>query len=87
MPVIRLAGTAYFIDLSHRHFKETMNPGIRVDFDSVEGQRLCRQAGVVTCLNCGTSAIVAASVLDNELSCLRCKRTLGERQDPHAKKV
>ena len=53
LPVVRLEGTPYFIDLAQRHFRETMNPTNYVDFDSVKGARLCRQAGVVTCLRCG----------------------------------
>ena len=53
LPVARLNGTAYFVDLRLRQFRETMNPGNYVDFDSVEGRKMCEQAGVVTCLGCG----------------------------------
>ena len=72
LPVVRLEGTAYFIDLSQRQFRETMNQGDYVDFDSVKGKRLCEEAGVVTCLRCGASVIVAASLLELQLRCVRC---------------
>ena len=44
LPVVRLENTAYFIDLSLRHFRETMNPRNYVDFDSVKGERLWSRA-------------------------------------------
>ena len=61
LPIVRLADTAYFVDLRLRQFRETMNPHNYVDFDSARGKAMCRRAGVVTCLHCGASAIVAAS--------------------------
>ena len=76
-PTIRLNGKAYIIDLSLRQFRETMNPGHRVDFDSVAGVELCRQAGVITCLRCGASAIVAGSAREEAIWCLRCRSPIG----------
>ena len=49
LPVVRLNGGAYFIDLGYRQFREVMNPGSYVDFDSVKGREMCERAGVVTC--------------------------------------
>ena len=72
LPVVRIEGTANFIDLTQRHFRETMNPRSHVDFDSVMGKRLCQQTGVVTCLRCGASVIVAAGLQEAPLRCVRC---------------
>lgn len=72
LPVVTLNGTAWFVDLRLRQFRETMNPHNYVDFDTVKGKRFCRQSGVVTCLRCGMSVIVPGSVLDEGLGCARC---------------
>jgi hypothetical protein len=76
LPVVMLDGTAWFVDLRLRQFRETTNPHNYVDFDTVKGQRFCQQAGVVTCLRCGTSVIVSGSVLDEDLRCVRCGRVV-----------
>ena len=76
LPVARLNDAAYFIDLRLRQFRETMNPGSYVDFDSVEGRQMCRQAGVATCLRCGMSVIAPANV-DDDLRCMRCGGVIG----------
>ena len=76
LPVARLDDAGYFIDLRLRQFRETMNPGSYVDFDSVKGREMCLQAGVVTCLGCGLSVIVSA--FDGEGSrCMRCGGVIG----------
>ncbi|MBN1346702.1 MAG: hypothetical protein JXQ73_28685 [Phycisphaerae bacterium] len=72
LPVVRLDGTAWFVDLRLRQFRETMNPHNYVDFDTVKGTRFCQQAGVVTCLRCGTSVVVSGSPLDEGVCCVRC---------------
>ena len=72
LPVARLNGSAYFIDLRLRQFRETMNPGSYVDFDSVKGREMCEQAGVVTCLGCGLSVIVSFAFDGEGLRCMRC---------------
>ena len=59
LPTMLLVGKGYFIDLEARLFRETMDPGRYVDFDSVKGKWSCQQAGVVTCLSCGASVIVS----------------------------
>ena len=72
LPTILLGGKGYFVDLEARLFKETMNPCSYVDFDSVKGQELSQQAGVVTCLRCGASVIVSAALRVERLKCVRC---------------
>ena len=72
LPTISIGGQGYFIDLESRLFRETMDPGRYVDFDSVKGKALRKQAGVVTCLSCGASVIVAASIRTGSLRCVRC---------------
>ena len=72
LPIARVNGTGYYVDLGHRLFRDTMNPLRYIDFDSAEGRQLCRQAGVVTCLRCGTSVIVSRLMTGNGLRCVRC---------------
>jgi len=66
LPIVRVNGTGYYVDLEHRLFRDTMNPSRYIDFDSAAGRHLSRQAGVVTCLRCGASVIVS-SVMENGL--------------------
>jgi hypothetical protein len=79
LPVVRLRGNAYFVDLEQRQFRETMNPRSFEDFDSVRGQRFCKDAGVVTCLGCGMSVIVSTVKDLDEARCIKCSRLIGER--------
>ncbi len=72
LPTVRLGGRAYIIDLRLRLFRETMEPGNYVDFDSVKGQEMVRDAGVVTCMRCGASVIVACEAMREELRCVGC---------------
>ena len=67
LSVVRLDGVAYVVDLGHRQFRESFNPRKRVDFDAVRGQELCRRVGVVTCLSCGMSAIIAVEAREDDL--------------------
>ena len=71
-PTVRLNGIAYSVDLGQRLFKEAMNPSQYVDFDSAAGRRLCRQAGIVTCLACGASVMVSQTLDVYGLGCIRC---------------
>ena len=81
LPTILLGGKGYFIDLEARLFRETMDPGCYIDFDSVKGNELREQAGIVTCLGCGASVIVSAALRGARLRCVRCGMTLKQR-DP-----
>lgn len=72
LPTILLGGKGYFIDLEARLFRETMDPGRYIDFDSAKGSGLCKQAGIVTCLRCGASVIVSAALCGAQLRCVRC---------------
>ena len=76
LPIARLVDSPYFIDLRLRQFRETMNPGSYVDFDSVEGRTKCRKAGVVTCLRCGFSVIMSPSAIEEGLRCWRCDQVI-----------
>jgi len=77
LPIVQLDGTAYYIDLDHRLFKPVMTPKAYIDFDSVAGLRLCQESGVMTCLQCGMSVIVALQTIDNGLRCGRCGKAVG----------
>jgi ribosomal protein S27AE len=81
LPTILLDGRGYFVDLEARLFRETMDPGRYVDFDSVRGSELRERAGIVTCLGCGASVIVSAALRGARLRCVRCGMTVEER-DP-----
>ncbi len=72
LPVVQINGTGYYVDLGQRLFRDTMKPSRYIDFDSAEGRRLCRQAGVVRCLSCGASVIVSTEMIVYELRCTRC---------------
>ena len=72
LPTILLGGKGYFIDLEARLFRETMDPGQYIDFDSVKGSELREQAGIVTCLRCGASVIVSVALRGTQLRCVRC---------------
>jgi len=72
LPVARIEGTAYLIDLESRFFREALYPGRYVDFDTVKGRTLCGLAGVITCLRCGTSVIMATSMKHVDLRCVCC---------------
>lgn len=72
LPTILLAGKGYYIDLEARLFRETMDPGRYVDFDSVKGCELREQAGIVTCRGCGASVMISAALLRARLRCVRC---------------
>lgn len=79
IPNVLLDGTAYFVDLGQRQFRETMNPASYVDFDSVKGQQFCREVGVVTCLGCGMSVIAPTVENLDDTRCMRCSRMTGEK--------
>ena len=76
LPTILLGGKGYFIDLEARLFRETMDPGSYVDFDSVRGSELRERAGIVTCLGCGASVIISAALHGARLRCVRCGTAL-----------
>jgi hypothetical protein len=78
LPTILLGGKGYFIDLEARSFRETMDPGRYVDFDSAKGSELREQAGIVTCLGCGTSVMISVSLCGMQLRCVRCGMPLGQ---------
>lgn len=74
LPAVRLNGTGYYIDISGRQFRETMNPAKRVDFDSALGENLCLRVGIVTCRGCWLSVLVGAREAGDGLRCMRCGR-------------
>ena len=73
LPIVRMNGTAYMVDLGQRQFRDTFNLQGWIDFDSVKGERLRSLIGVVTCLRCGMSVIVSMTPgNDDRLRCMRC---------------
>ena len=72
VPIVRINGTAYYIDLAQRQFRDVMMPRNYIAFDSVRGIEMRHALGVITCLGCGMSVMVAER-LEN-MRCLRCGR-------------
>jgi len=72
LPVVYYRIRRYFVDLRLRQFREIENPGNCVEFESEQGQQMCRQSGIMTCPECGMSVIVPAAVEGEELRCMKC---------------
>ena len=72
LPIVRINGTAYYIDLAQRQFRDVMLPRNQIAFDSVRGIEMRHALGVITCLGCGMCVMVAER-LEN-MRCLRCGR-------------
>ncbi len=72
LPILRLPGISYFIDLQLGQFRDVENPGDYHDFDSEEGRRMRQQANVVTCSRCNANMIVSGRLKADGLNCVRC---------------
>jgi hypothetical protein len=72
LPQIQYGPTRYFADLQLKQFRDVENPHNYIDFGSREGQRMCRQAGIVVCPECGMSTIVSTAVDREKLRCVSC---------------
>ena len=75
LPIVAYGGKHFFtVDLKGKRFipliAETLSFG--TSFDSEEGKIMCRNAGVVTCKNCGMSAIISKAYEEKELRCMHC---------------
>ena len=74
LPIVRINGTAYYIDLVQRQFRDVMLPRDHISFDSVKGIEMRHALGVVTCLACGMSVMIAERL--EKMRCLRCGRQI-----------
>ena len=72
LPIVRHGATMYFADLRVKQFRDIDNPHNCVYFDSVQGQEICTQNGIVTCFHCGTTAIISTALDMEMLRCVRC---------------
>lgn len=72
LPIVRYGETMYFADLRLKHFGDINNPHNYIDFESVQGQQICAQNGVVTCFHCGTTAIISTALDMEKLRCTQC---------------
>ena len=76
LPVVSADATSYLVDLAGRILRPAFTPAKRIDFDSVKGNQICARAGVLTCLRCGMSVIVAGTATTQVLQRMRCGRAL-----------
>jgi len=72
LPIVRHEQTMYFADLRLKQFRDINNPHNCIDFDSVQGQQICTQNGIVTCFHCGTIVIISTALDMEMLRCVRC---------------
>ena len=72
LPIVGVEATMYFTDLRLKQFRDINNPHNCVDFDSVQGQHMCMQNGIVTCFHCSTTAIIPTTMDMEMLRCIRC---------------
>ena len=69
-PMIEVHGSKYVIDLKLGHFRELASPYEAIAFDSDRGRELCVAIGLVSCRQCGTTAITAENNIG--LRCVKC---------------
>ena len=72
LPIIRYGNTQYFADLRLGQFRDIQNPHNYIDFDSEQGQFMCRQTGVLWCRQCRLSVIVSRAFENERLRCMQC---------------
>ena len=72
LPVVRYGTTEYFTDLRLGQFRDIRNPHNYIDFDSEQGQLMCRQTGVLWCRQCRMSVIVSRAFENERLRCMQC---------------
>ncbi len=77
LPVVQIVGPSFFVNLEQRLFRDVFNPQHYVDFRSADGQRLCKQAGIISCPVCGMSVIVPVSRSEDRLRCMSCEGSVG----------
>ena len=87
LPVVQIISTSFFVDLEQRLFTDAFNPQHYVDFRSLEGQRLCEQASIISCSGCGMSVIVPMSRSEDRLRCMSCEARVGGPFATHEEKV
>ncbi|MFH1613799.1 MAG: hypothetical protein ABIG61_01765 [Planctomycetota bacterium] len=72
LPIVQHRLIRYFADLRLGQFRDMENPHNFIEFDSEQGGLICRQTGVISCPECGTSAIVSPALDREKLRCVRC---------------
>ena len=77
LPVVQILGRSLFVDLDQCLFRDAFDPQRYVGFRSLEGQRLCVQAGIISCPGCGISVIVPVSRKEDRLHCMSCEGRVG----------
>ena len=61
LAMARLEPEMHFIDLRLGEFRDSLDPGKRMAFDSPPGRELCGLLGVVRCPSCGLHVIAPAN--------------------------
>jgi hypothetical protein len=76
LPIVHYGTTGYFADLRLGQFRNVQNPHDLVDFDSDQGQLMCKQTGVIWCPECRLSVIVSKAFEQEPLRCMQCLNVL-----------
>lgn len=73
-PVLEQGVARYIVDLKLQHFRQLSSPYEAIEFESQQGRELCTAAGIVTCCQCESSAMVANRA---NVHCPRCGSVIG----------
>jgi hypothetical protein len=76
LPVIQVGPVRYYADLRLGQFRETDNPHHYIEFNSKQGQLMCRQNGILQCPACRMSVIVSKMYENQPLRCMQCLRLM-----------
>ena len=82
LPVVRLGGVAYFVDLRLREFRTVARPGELIEFiafDSKEGRRMSSQCAALECMTCGQQVVVRQGRAGQQVACVRCRGHMRNR--------
>jgi len=72
LPVVQYGPIRYFADLRLKQFRDIENPHNYIEFNSEQGRLICRQTGVIACLECGMGVIVSKAFEQQNLRCMQC---------------
>ena len=72
LPVVLFEDEPYFADLRLAEFRAALGPFNPITFSSEQGQKMCLQAGIITCKSCQMNVIISMVFVENPLHCMNC---------------
>ena len=72
LPIVQYGTTRYFADLLLGQLRDIKKPHHYIDFDSEQGQVICRQTGIVWCPECGMAMLISKAFERQTLRCMQC---------------